>query len=181
MENTTVTHLRESDVVDAANAIAAQGEIPTISAVRARLQGRGSETTILNHLRKWKIRLLGFAVYCEAEEISPDFILNLQQQYTDSLKQLEIQTEKVHASENALAHFKTENMVLMHGVKRLNNQISELQKVVIQQQMQIESLQQLNTALHTVDELVSQKVLNSNLQDQLRNIKAEIQGLLVCS
>jgi septal ring factor EnvC (AmiA/AmiB activator) len=171
-------HLTESDIVRAATAIAAQGEIPTIAAVRQQLHGRGSETTILNYLRKWKLRLLSFAVFCEAADVDPDFIIQMQQQHANVLRQLEMQREQNANLENQLANFRTENIVLVHGVKRLQDQLHKLQILIAQQQTKIECLNELNDALHTADALAAQKVLNQNLQQQLVGVREEIQQLL---
>lgn len=76
----TQTHVTESEVVNAAKKIAARGEIPTIAAVRELCNGRGSETTILNYLRKWKIQVLTSSVYKADQNSDHAVIRDLQQQ-----------------------------------------------------------------------------------------------------
>lgn len=174
----TQLHLRESDIVAAANYIAAQGEIPTIAAVRQHLNGRGSETTILNYLRKWKIKLLAFAVYFDAEDLEPEYIFNLQKQNellviendnkNDQIKTLQIQ--------NSICQ--SENLVLLRGVKSLNEKNRQLQNTLQQLEVKVGLLQELNNSLNTIDALAQQKAENISLYKQIAIVKQDICMLL---
>jgi hypothetical protein len=177
----SLNHISETDIVRAANCIAARGRIPTIAAVRQLLDGRGSETTILNYLRKWKLRLLAFAVFCETNAIKPDLVLDLKDQNLQLQNSLQRQIAINNQLENEAAHYKTENIVLTHGVQRLNKQINGLQNTVKQLQTEILALEKINAANNIIGNLVDQKLLNSKLTSQLSEIRQQLQELVQSS
>lgn len=70
--------LKEADIIRAANAIAINGAMPTIAAVRKYLGGHGSETTIFNYLSKWKQNLLTYARFENATDLELHPMIALQ-------------------------------------------------------------------------------------------------------
>jgi len=70
--------LTEEKIVAAAVAIAINGDMPTIASVRRYVGGRGSETTILTYLQKWKGNLLKHALTTQALALNPGQLENLQ-------------------------------------------------------------------------------------------------------
>lgn len=170
----TYGHVTETDIVTAAKLIAAQGEIPTIAGVRQKLNGRGSETTILNYLRKWKIKLLALAVYFDENDLNVERLLELKQHMDAQQQIIERQNASIEGLRDTAAHYQTENIVLTHGIQRLNNQIQELSLKNVVLEEKLKCSQAINSALNTVEELVQQKVQNQTLVAKLQSIKQEI-------
>ena len=121
----------KTDVYVAANFIAASGEIPTITAVRGVLGGRGSETTILNFLRNWKKeRLLPNNAPVIVLDDNPLDLAEENRQMRQALKQQvahnENYAEELINAEKAVANLQSENQQLQSKNQRLQEKLLEV-------------------------------------------------------
>ena len=134
LKNSKVT---KTAVNNAADLIASRGQVPTIVAVRAELQGKGSETTIHNYLKAWKTaRLLKQQEVTTKDRELGQLIedkRNLEQALTKQIVKNEHYAQELINAEKANIKLAEEN----HQVQTTNQEL----------QLKTQQLEAVNTSL----------------------------------
>jgi hypothetical protein len=112
-------NVTKTDVITAADAIAAKGEIPTIAAIRKFLGGVGSETTLHKYLKGWKEKKL----------------LQITTNETSNINEQDIKV-KLAELKQIIASQQQQNEVLSQEAFTLNRENTKL--ITIKQQLELE-------------------------------------------
>jgi hypothetical protein len=168
----------EAEIIAAANVIAAQGEMPTIVAVRGYLNTTSSESTILKYLNAWKINLLKYALLIESSEFDHEDFLQakhanqvLQQNISQLSEQLASASSELLDLEKTKLKLEQSNTQLAANLQLAEQQNSNLQnKCVHLQELYSNLLQERNSALETVSNEKNQLI--ESLRDELRHVNA---------
>lgn len=174
--------ITKDDVYAAALAVQQEGELPTTINVRAKLDGRGSQTTIHKHLTRWK------KLYANDDGQSIDTLrakLSEQQQITQSL------TSEVLNADILITSLRDENTKLRSKVLELEVRVDEKDLAAIQlAKRNADTELSLKTSFDTSVLLLSEQLRSINEQaiskvqevgqhfdDKLIDLKLELRSL----
>lgn len=164
------------DVNQAADRIAFRGEVPTIAAVRAELQGRGSETTIHNYLKAWKKAKLLAKQELKLVNNNQELLFIEEKRELEQVLNQQI-TQNEHYAQELINAEKT-NVVLKEEISQHQAAIQELKLELAKMTVVNNTLEkvtekiQQQLALNETATISKQKLLIAELQQEIKNLNA---------
>lgn len=163
------------DVNNLADLIASRGEIPTIAAIRAELQGRGSETTIHNYLKEWKKdKLLAKqglnAVISNQELFLIEEKRDLEQALHQQITKNENYAKEIIQAENSKLHLSNQELRFSLTAAQAANDALEKVMQKIQKELNLNTNENIQKMQQTIDNLRQEiKILNETSIYALRD------------